>query len=411
MLCINKRCKKEVGESKFCPFCGTKQSEAPRKRRANGTGSVYKRKDTKFKPYTASMRINGKNVSIGTFATRSEAVIALERYKSEINLIDTSNGFITVEQIFYKYVEPSFSKLSDSMKKNYMIAWYRLEPIHKSNIFEVKERDIQSVIDIYADEHQQLSQNGEPLYIDSEGKKTVINTGVPRMVSALSKGSLNLMKIVMSKIYKVALGNDWALRDYSENVDCSTAKELRNNKSRFTESDISYMFQQMYYEMPGGNYVDYILCMCYLSFRVTEFISLTKEQYFVTDDGIPYFVGGMKTSAGRDRKVPIHPRIQHIVEQCLERDGETIFCNKDDGKAFSYTRFRYRFDKNMDYLGFGRVYTPHSCRRTFSTRLSASGANEANLIALMGHTSVDIDYKHYINQEINTLYDAVLRMK
>lgn len=411
MICINKRCRKEIGESKFCPFCGKNQSEKPRQKRANGTGSVYKRKDNKIRPYTASMRICGKNISIGTFETRTEAIKALDRYKSEMNLIDTSKGFVTVEQIFYKYIEPSFNKLSNSMRKNYMIAWYRLEPLHKSNIFEVKERDIQSVIDIFADEHQQLSQYGEPLYLDSEGKKTTENTGVPKMVDALSKGSLNLMKIVMSKIYKVALGNDWALRDYSKNVDCSTAKELKANKSRFTENDISFLFQQMNYEIPGGNYIDYVLCMCYLSFRVTEFINLKKENYFVSDDGIPYFVGGMKTEAGTDRKIPIHPRIQSIVEQCIERGGETIFCNKDDGKAFSYSKFRYRFDKNMAYMGFGRVYTPHSCRRTFSTRLSAAGANEANIIALMGHTSIDIDYKHYINQEINTLYDSILRMK
>ncbi|MGO5087501.1 tyrosine-type recombinase/integrase [Oscillospiraceae bacterium LCP25S3_F9] len=32
--------------------------------------------------------------------------------------------------------------------------------------------------------------------------------------------------------------------------------------------------------------------------------------------------------------------------------------------------------------------TPHICRRTFSTRLSASGASETDLIALMGHTSI-----------------------
>ena len=215
----------------------------------------------------------------------------------------------------------------------------------------------------------------------------------------------------MSKIFKVALSNDWALRDYSKNIDCSTPTELRNNKSRFTESDLNFMFERMYYDIPGGNYLDYVICMCYLSFRVTEFITLTKDQYFISEDGIPYFVAGMKTKAGTDRKIPVHPRIQNIVESCIDRGGETIFCNNDDNTALTYNRFRYRFDKNMTYNGFSQMYTPHSCRRTFSTRLSAAGVNDADLIALMGHTDIEIDYDYYINQEIKTLYNSILKMK
>ncbi|MFR3075617.1 MAG: tyrosine-type recombinase/integrase [Lachnospiraceae bacterium] len=52
--------------------------------------------------------------------------------------------------------------------------------------------------------------------------------------------------------------------------------------------------------------------------------------------------------------------------------------------------------------------TPHSCRRTFSTRLSASGASETDLIALMGHTSIEVDRKHYINQEVKNSSTTLL---
>ena len=411
MICINKRCKKEIGDSKFCPYCGKNQTETKRTNRPKGTGSIYIRKDNKSKPYTASVRVGGKNVSIGTFATKSQASKALAEYIRKMETLDMADGIVTVEQIFRRYVEPSFDKLSASLKKNYMITWHRIEPLHDMYMYKVKAVDIQSVVNIFADEHQQLSQEGKPLFLDAKGKKTLINTGVPKMVPALSKGSLNLIKLLMSKIFRVALDNDWALRDYSQNIDCSTPTELRNNKSRFTESDLNLMFERMYYDIPGGNYLDYVICMCYLSFRVTEFITLTKEQYFISEDGIPYFVAGMKTKAGIDRKVPVHPRIRHIVESCIDRGGETIFCNKDDNTALSYNRFRYRFDKNMTYHGFSSVYTPHSCRRTFSTRLSAAGVNDADLIALMGHTDIEMDYDHYINQEIKTLYDAILRVK
>lgn len=54
--------------------------------------------------------------------------------------------------------------------------------------------------------------------------------------------------------------------------------------------------------------------------------------------------------------------------------------------------------------------TPHSCRRTFSTRMSAVGAKQEDIIALMGHTNFDVDINHYINQETDTLYKAILKM-
>ncbi|MGN1138902.1 MAG: hypothetical protein ACI4RM_05590 [Ruminococcus sp.] len=51
-----------------------------------------------------------------------------------------------------------------------------------------------------------------------------------------------------------------------------------------------------------------------------------------------------------------------------------------------------------------------SCRRTFSTRMSAVGAREEDIIALTGHTDFDVDTKHYIKQEADTLYKAVNTM-
>lgn len=54
--------------------------------------------------------------------------------------------------------------------------------------------------------------------------------------------------------------------------------------------------------------------------------------------------------------------------------------------------------------------TPHSCRRTFSTRMSAAGARQEDIITLMGHTNFDVDINHYINQEADTLYKAILKM-
>lgn len=78
MECI--RCHKEVPDGAlFCPWCGKRQPDyAPpvqrkKRRRPKGSGSVYKLKDNRAKPFVA---LSSKREVIGTYATSGEAVQA-----------------------------------------------------------------------------------------------------------------------------------------------------------------------------------------------------------------------------------------------------------------------------------------------------------------------------------------------
>ena len=412
MRCINKRCNKEIGDYRFCPYCGKGQeSRGHTPKRANGTGSVYKRKDNKAKPYTASSTLTGERVSLGTFKTKQQALAALAEYEKKYTSIDVGYGLITLQYVYYKFVAPKIEELSPSSQKNYLLAWHRLAPLHKMKIADIKTENIQEVIDVYAREHQQITLEGKPVYIGKNGRKTTENTGVPKIVPPLSKGTIKQMAILLGKIYKEALANDWVIRDYSAYISYgSVKKELPSNMSCFSDEQLAYLFEHINDKPKNGNYVDYIIAMCYLNFRVTEFLTLKPQQFYVSDDDIPYFIAGMKTKAGTDRIVPVHPKILGIVKECLAHGGETVFCDKNNKKPLTYNKFRYYFDKNIKQLGLSSSFTPHSCRRTFSTRFSASGASETDLIALMGHTSIEVDRKHYINQEVKTLYGSLLKM-
>lgn len=150
--------------------------------------------------------------------------------------------------------------------------------------------------------------------------------------------------------------------------------------------------------------------MCYLNFRLSEFLELTKDNFYISETKIPLFVGGKKTEAGTNRLVPIHPNIEKIVTKCIAKNGETIFCD-ENGKAMDNNKFRRNcFYPALDALGLPRTLTPQSCRRTFSTRMSAAGARQEDIIALMGHTDFAVDINHYINQETDTLYNAIKKM-
>ena len=58
-----------------------------------------------------------------------------------------------------------------------------------------------------------------------------------------------------------------------------------------------------------------------------------------------------------------------------------------------------------------RPLPPHATRRTFSTRMSAAGVRQEDMIALMGHADFSVDIDHYIRQSAPTLAAAVEKIK
>lgn len=404
--CINKRCNRELQDDFiFCPYCGKNQSsDKPKsRRRTKGTGSIYLRKDNKSKPYAAASSVTGKQVYLGAFATKREAENALKNY--EYNPV---NGFnMTLEQLHDKWVKTkAYDRLGKSVKSNYASAWIKLEPLHKRKFRDLRTSDYQYIIDYYDNPHHEVGAGGKLKYLDKNGKGTYKVTNTPKICEGLGYSALHKVKCLLTTLYTFAMKEDIVNKDYATFIELPEQEET--TATRFTEVQLE-LIRQSVGKVP---YMDYIYIMCYVNFRVSEFLELTPDRYKVTDSGIHYFVGGKKTDAGKDRIVPIHPKIQQLVQKCIENGGETIFCRMHEGSEFGKAMnkdyfLKYCFRPAMQAIGLGDEYTPHSCRRTFSTRMSAAGAREEDIIALMGHTDYKVDIDHYIIQEVDTLYNAI----
>lgn len=404
--CINKRCNRELQDDFiFCPYCGKNQSsDKPKsRRRTKGTGSIYIRKDSKSKPYAAASSVTGKQVYLGAFATKREAENALKDY--EYNPV---NGFnMTLEQLHEKWMKTkAYAKLGDSVKSNYASAYIKLKPLYKRKFRDLRTSDYQYIIDYYDNPHHEVGAGGKLKYLDKNGKGTYKVTNTPEICEGLGYSALHKVKCLLTTLYTFAMKEDIVNKDYATFIELPEQEET--TATRFTEVQLE-LIKQNVGKVP---YMDYIYIMCYVNFRVSEFLELTPDRYKVTDSGIHYFVGGKKTDAGKDRIVPVHPKIQQLVQKCIENEGETIFCRihggSEFGKAMNKDYFlKYCFRPAMQAIGLSDEYTPHSCRRTFSTRMSAAGAREEDIIALMGHTDYKVDIDHYIIQEVDTLYNAI----
>lgn len=402
--CINRRCNAQLGDNfEYCPYCGKLQSDkAKKRRRAKGSGSIYYRKENRNNPYTACSNITGKRVYLGSFPSKKEAEIALRNYEAA----PSDNFNITLEQLYNKWIATkSYGKLSKSSKQGYNAAWAKLSNLYKQKFRELRTCDYQEVLNYYENPHHEQGKNGALKYLDKDGNATYQVTDTPKICDGLKFSALHKLKCLLTSLYKFAMQDDIVSKDYATFIELPDKEET--DATCFTEVQLETIRRNI----GKIEYCDYIYAMCYLNFRVSEFLELTEKNYHVSDQGIPYLVGGKKTAAGKNRIVPIHPNVIEIVKSCVNRHGETIFCRKSDHSAMNKDIFRRQyFYPAMDQLGFGRTYTPHSCRRTFSTRMSAAGARAEDIIALMGHTDFEVDKKHYIKQEIQTLYDAVKKM-
>ena len=177
-------------------------------------------------------------------------------------------------------------------------------------------------------------------------------------------------------------------------------KTIKIKKDCFTELELSKI------EKAAVPYADVILMMCYTGFRVSEFLELTPFSYSRENNAL---TGGKKTEAGKNRVVPVHPKIERILLGWLARGGQTIVTD-DNGDPMTAEQFRQKYYyPALTTMGIRRL-TPHATRHTFATRLSAGGARMEDIQALAGHEKYDETANTYIHQNIDTLRTAILKM-
>jgi integrase len=338
-------------------------------KRENGTGSVYHRKDLKRRPWIAlapAVKKNGKyqRIIIGNYATAQEAKDALYQY----NKSPTEKYNITVAEAFDEWSRIAYRKISAATQANYDAAYKKMKPVHDLKLRDLRTAQMQAIIDDNAD---------------------------------MSRSSLSKIKLLFSQLLDYGMENDVLLKNYAQFI--VLPKEEKKQKDCFTDIELKKI-EDAVGKVP---YADLILIMCYTGFRISEFLELTP---FSCDAEKGTLTGGRKTEAGKNRIIPIHPKIRSHVAQWLNKGGQTIFC-REDGKPFDVKRFRENcYYPALEKIGV-RKLTPHATRHTFATRLSAAGVKPEDVQKLMGHSNFEITANVYIHQNLETLEKAVNQIK
>lgn len=364
-------------------------------KRENGCGSVYKRADIRSRPWVAvsparyvadpeTGKLKTVRETIGSYRTARDAKDALEEFRRN----PTTKLNITFSMLYKEWSAVAYRNISKQTQDNYTAAYAKFTSLYNEKFRELRTAQYQEVIDYYAAPHPAIDQQGRP--------KPGTN-GEHLTAPGLSVSSLSKMKFLLTQLYDYALQNDIVNKNY--------ASFLVLPKAEKTEKDCFNDLELNKIEKAVGvvPYADCILLMCYTGFRITEFLELRPLSY---DPNERILTGGKKTDAGKNRVVPVHPKVQGILDEWLGKGGEAIICNTQ-GKAFRAEYFRRRcYYPALEAIGVRRL-TPHATRHTFATRLSAAGARPEDIQALAGHEDYEITANTYIHQNVETLRKAI----
>jgi len=205
-------------------------------------------------------------------------------------------------------------------------------------------------------------------------------------------------KNLMSLLFEYALQNDIVHKNYARFVDLPRAA-AETSRDTFSEIELAKI-EKAAETIP---FADCVLILCYTGFRIQEFLTLTPFAY---DHAAGTLTGGMKTDAGKNRIVPVHPKIKNYIEKWISKKGEAIIC-KQDGKPFSVNYFREKcYNAALNQIGGVRKLSPHNCRHTFATLLHNKNVDPLDIQFLMGHANYKMSAK-YTHAQIDRLKNAV----
>ena len=365
-------------------------------RRANGTGNIYKMKGGKRrKPWrvrvTVGWELNPKTgrckqnlKTLGYYASRAEAEVALVAYQECPYDLNTKD--ITFKELYEQWTEDYFKKLTSISSERTITSAYR----YCSGLYNMKMRDIR----IY--HLQECMDKG--YIIPDRGKEK----GQKRYASACTKGRI---KSMFNLMFDWAYAREIVDRNYARafELDKETKiKQVREKRKNtiFSKEEIDLLWKNV----DKIAFVDMVLCGIYSGWRPQELAILKIKDI---DLELQVMYGGMKTDAGKDRCVPIHPLIQPLIEkryaEAKELGSNYLFndINGQQGIYMTYDKYRGRFNKVVERLQMD--HHPHETRHTFITKAKRVRMEEYILKRIVGHAINDNTEKTYTHREIEEL--------
>ena len=328
-------------------------------RMPNGYGSVIKLSGKRRKPYAVRtscvVEEDGRFIQKFKYHEYFEKAEHAYAYLAELN-----NSVLISEHI--KFTEtPTFKEMYDKWKKyrkalpdkisektwrNYDIACNHLSDLHHKKFNALRTEEVQACINKW---------------------------------TCKSSSTVSCIRTVLNNLYKYAMMNNYIERDkdLSTFFVYSWSEPEEQIHSRYTNEEIEVLWANLYII----NNVDLILITIYTGLRPTELLEITTDNVHIDEQ---YMVGGIKTSAGIDRIIPIADKILPLIKNRYDPNRRYLVNNRY-GNHYTYGSYvsaNFNTVMNRQHM----QHLPHDGRHTFASLMDDIGANDVCVKLIMGHS-------------------------
>lgn len=344
-------------------------------RNPNGYGTVYCLPGERRRPWVARITVGwkwndkkNKHVQkyqiLGYYEERPQAMVALANH--HVNPIPLKAD-ITLEEIYKEWSVGKFAYIEKQTEYSYQAGWKHLKKYAKVKFKELRTGHIQTVIDA----------------CHTDG---------------MSRSSLEKIKVVATMLCDYAMQNDIVNKNYAEFV--RLPKSDKEEKSAFTDLEIQKIEKS---DLP---WTDTILILIYTGLRINELLGLTR---FGVDLDKQLITGGLKTDAGKNRMIPIHPKILPLITKWYNKKGDYLICD-DKGKRIRDKLYREKYYYPvLEKLEVNRL-SPHCCRHSFASIMRRAGVDTKSIQILMGHTKYSFTADTYTHTNLDDLKAAIAKI-
>ena len=412
------------------------------KKRGNGRGTAVKLSGTRSKPYVARILI-GKDIDgkplyydIDTFETELETLVCLENYhKAPYPLYvkeEKYSRIVTFPQKPYPLVSVG------NPQKNI------IEKVKKDNYtFKQLYRDFEKEKLLSSEEEKEAKKyhivpDGKFGYCYSRGLKTAFNNSkglhdkvykdlrtsdFQNYLKESGKGvdPQRQMRNLFLNLDKYAIQEDIIEKGYSQFISVENVRQQINKAKNitfqsqkiFTYEQIEYLWnfnpksdgRQKEQKIEREIFIrDFWLMLIYTGCRAEELIFTYTKNIFLDKN---FFVTGLKTEAGINREIPIHPHIKQLFEKYYNINNEFLFM-QPNGNKVDYDYYLWHYKHNFKELHpFVSEHTAHDARHTLRTELDKINVMQIIINSIIGHSNDDVGKDVYTHITIEEKLEAI----
>ena len=326
-------------------------------KRPNNSGSVIRLTGKRRRPYAVrifdgvELKENGnatkKYKYLGYFEKQGDALQFLEKYnaspvtlakpKQEIN----KHKFSEIYEMYIDDLQTRSKQLSNQSFTSRNAAYKNLIPLHNMIFENITLEDLE-------------------------------NTA--RIKSNLSQSSITNIKIVLKGMYKTAMRHKYVSEDLSALMILDYSDEEKRPHSPFTDDEINLLW-----ENSQNFYCQLYLILIYTGMRVKELLTMKSKDVFLTDK---YMIGGLKTVAGKGRKIPLSDKIIPFLDTSNE------YLISVNGKPLPYHTARKASLTLLKSLNLPHNF--HDTRHTCTSLLERANVPKLHIKLILGHATTDI---------------------